>query len=127
MERSLLMQVHMDREGGWRAAEMLLQMERACRPTAVFCANDATAVGLVKELEKRGARVPQEVSVISIDDIPAAAVMDPGLTTMKIPVNEMGSIAVKVLRDRIKKGHVAYLNVFVPSRLIVRDSVAPLL
>lgn len=122
--RELVFAVHMSADGGRQAAEAIARAE--VRPTAVFCANDATAIGLLRGLAAARVRVPEDISVISIDDIPAAAKAKPELTTVRIPVNEMGGLAVKILLDRIQKGHVAYLNLFVPSRLVVRNSVAQL-
>lgn len=120
-EQAWIVPAHMDKGGGRAAAQRLCEAPQL--PTAVFCANDATAIGLLEALRRQGVCVPQQLSVISIDDIAEAADAAPPLTTVKIPLNELGGMAVKILLDRIHKGHIAYLNVFVPSRLVVRDSV----
>ena len=121
--RETIINTPMTAEGGFAAAQKLI----ACKalPTAVFCANDVTAIGLLKGLRQKGVEVPRDLSVVSIDDIAEAGDTSPRLTTVKIPLREMGSISVKVLVDRLRKGHSIYMHVFMPSELLIRDSVAP--
>lgn len=109
--------------GGYQAVGRLLAAK--ARPTAVFCANDATAQGLLKGLAEKGVQVPGQLSVASIDNIPEAELTRPLLTTVKVPFKDLGSFAVKTLLDRINKGHSVYLNIFMPCELVVRESVAP--
>ncbi|MCC8137031.1 MAG: LacI family transcriptional regulator [Clostridiales bacterium] len=88
---------------------------------AVFCANDATAIGALqgwKEYQNAG-KMP---ALISIDNITAAEEVTPALTTVHIPHEDMGKAAVKVLLDRIQKGHTEHLRVEFPSRLVIRES-----
>lgn len=120
-ERQLIINTPMTIEGGYEAAGRFLGVSE--RPTAVFCANDATAIGLLKGLKEKGVSVPRDLSVISIDNILAASETKPPLTTVSIPLKDMGSFAVKTLLDRIKKGHSVHLNVFMPPELVVRESV----
>ena len=120
--RETIINTPMTAEGGYTAALKLVQCKLF--PTAVFCANDVTAIGLLKGLKQKGIEVPKALSVISIDDIAEAGDTSPRLTTVKIPVREMGSIAVKTLTDRLRKGHSIDMNVFMPSELLVRESVA---
>ncbi|MCC8045288.1 MAG: LacI family transcriptional regulator [Clostridiales bacterium] len=113
---------------------------------AVFCANDATAIGALqgwREHREHHAAVPSnraESSVsgsyppthikitqampalISIDDIREAAEVTPPLTTVHVPYEDMGKTAVKVLLDRMKKGHAEHVRVEFPSRLVIRES-----
>lgn len=114
----------MDAEGGYAAAEELLK--RNTRPTAIFCANDVTALGVLECLKNRGIKVPQDVSVISIDNISDASLCLPGLTTVSIPLRDMGAFAVKTLVDRIQHGHTFPLSIFMPPELVVRGSVQAL-
>lgn len=114
----------MTAEGGFAAAQTLLTCK--VRPSAVFCANDVTAIGLLKGLRQKDIDVPGDLSVISIDNIAEAGETTPGLTTVKIPLKELGCIAVKTLVDRIHRGHSICLSVFMPSELLVRGTVAPL-
>ncbi len=122
--RETMINTPMTAEGGFMAAQKLADCK--IRPTAVFCANDVTAIGLLKGLKQRGIVVPRDMSVISIDNIAEAGTFSPGLTTVKIPLKELGTFAVKTLVDRIQKGHSIYLHVFMPSELLVRESVTAL-
>lgn len=89
---------------------------------AVFCANDATAIGALKAYKERGRRGRKHLDIISIDNIKAAEEVSPLLTTVHVPTEDMGKMAVKILIDRINKGHTENLRVELPSRLIKRES-----
>ena len=108
--------------GGQRAVERILAAHTL--PTALFCANAATAQGVLRGLAEAGVPVPGRISVISIDNIPEAEQTKPLLTTVKVPFRDLGSFAVKTLLDRIDHGHTVPLNIFMPCELVVRQSVA---
>ncbi|MCD8106153.1 MAG: LacI family transcriptional regulator [Lachnospiraceae bacterium] len=112
-------------KGGCAAMKKLLEQKTA---DAVFCANDATAIGALqgwreyradKQYARKTAPLP---ALISIDDIRAAAEVTPSLTTVHVPHEDMGKTAVKVLLDRIEKGHTENIRVEFPSRLVIRES-----
>jgi DNA-binding LacI/PurR family transcriptional regulator len=93
--------------------------------TAVLAANDSLAYGAMNGLKSRGISVPGTVSVVGIDDLPQAAFLDPPLTTMHIPMREIGAVAIDLLRD-------AMLGLAQPPRrielacpMMVRGSTAP--
>ncbi len=88
--------------------------------TAVFCANDITAVGALKAL--REARPRRAVAVIAIDNIDLAQRTEPLLTTIDIPREDMAHMAVEVLMNRIVHGHREILRVEFPCRLVRRGS-----
>ena len=67
--------------------------------TAVLAANDSLAYGAINGLKSQGISVPGSVSVVGIDDLPQAAFLDPPLTTMHIPMREIGATALDLLRD----------------------------
>jgi LacI family transcriptional regulator len=79
-------------ESGWRAARALLG--RTPRPTAVFAANDAMAVGALGALHEAGLDVPRDTSVVGFDDIPVARYVAPALTTVRVAVDALGARAV---------------------------------
>nr|WP_143161630.1 substrate-binding domain-containing protein [Bittarella massiliensis (ex Durand et al. 2017)] len=95
-------------------------------PTAVFCANDISAIGAVKAIREFGLHIPRDISIISIDNIAMSQFTTPSLTTVDVPKNELGKVAVKLLLDRIEKGHTLPLKVELPCKLIVRESCRPL-
>ncbi len=92
----------------------------ASSPTAIFCYNDMTAIGALAALKRRGLRVPGDLSVVGFDDIPFAGYIDPPLTTIHQPKDEMGRLAMRMLLDLLDEKKVA--NVLVPGKLIVRES-----
>lgn len=104
---------------GRAAMARLLEEGRA---TAVLCANDWTALGALEALKSRREGPGLPVSVISIDDIDAAAWTEPMLTTMHIPRQDMAHLAVSLLLDRLDRGHGEYVSMELPARLVERDS-----
>lgn len=96
-------------------------MKEPMRPTAIFCANDCTALGVLEALRQNRKRgyLP---SVISIDNIAQSRKTTPMLTTIHIPKKEMVHLAVTLLLDRRKGAHEEYLRLELPCRLIERES-----
>ncbi|HTK08711.1 MAG TPA: LacI family DNA-binding transcriptional regulator [Ktedonobacteraceae bacterium] len=92
--------------------------------SAVFCANDASAIGVMRALQEVGKRVPEDVSVIGYDDVPAAALLTPSLTTFHIDCEEIGQLAVQRMLYRALKPGATPIRVEIASRLVVRQSVA---
>ena len=74
-------------EGGARAVDAMLALTP--RPTAVFCANDEMAMGLIGALARRGVRVPQDISVAGLDDFPLAACLVPSIAIIGRPCHAM--------------------------------------
>lgn len=90
--------------------------------TAIFCANDNTAIGVLELLKTKKRQLKQPISVISIDNIEDSQNTQPYLTTIHIPRNEMAHMAVKLLLDRIAKEHEEVVRIEFPCRIIQRDS-----
>lgn len=87
-------------QAGYAAAEEAIAEARAASegaPTAVFCANDLLAVGVMSALRVAGVSIPGDVSVIGFDDIPLAAQMPVPLTTIRQPMDELGAAAAELL------------------------------
>jgi LacI family transcriptional regulator len=99
------------------------------RPTAVACATDLMAMVVCRTLRRLGLRVPQDVSVVGYDDIEAAPRVDPPLTTIRQPFEEMGKVAGDLLLDSLNEGFAAYsgclIERFLQPQLIVRESTGP--
>jgi DNA-binding LacI/PurR family transcriptional regulator len=94
-------------------------------PTVVFCGNDLIAMGAMSALEEAGARVPEDVSVIGIDDIFFAFLARPPLTTISVPREQLGVKAFEAL-DRISKlKRQKGSNYVLETDLVVRKSTAP--
>lgn len=93
--------------------------------TAVFCANDEMAAGLVRALYEQGLRVPQDVSVVGFDDIPLAGYLWPPLTTVQQDFHLIGRQLVDLLLRQIRDGvPLTDHRIVVPTRLVVRSSTA---
>lgn len=106
--------------GGYNGAKKLIDSKTNI--TAIFCANDITAIGALKAISERGLHVPKNISIISIDDIDMAQYVSPMLTTIHIPIDELGKMAVKTLIDRIERGHELPLKIEIPFTLTKRES-----
>jgi DNA-binding LacI/PurR family transcriptional regulator len=110
--------------GGLAATRLLLAADP--RPTAVFAASDEMAVGAVHAVREAGLRVPEDVSVIGIDDHEMAEFFE--LTTVAQPVHEQGQQAATLLLEALDPdlGRLAHPRVItVPTRLIVRCTTGP--
>jgi LacI family repressor for deo operon, udp, cdd, tsx, nupC, and nupG len=108
-------------DGGARGMEMLLSEPSV--PTAVFCHSDEVAVGAVLTLRRAGIAVPQEISVIGVDNHPSAELV--GLTTIGQPAHQQGAAAGEMVAGMLAGGAVAGPHRVLPTRLVVRGSTAP--
>jgi LacI family transcriptional regulator len=94
------------------------------RPTAVFAGNNFIAIGMMQALNQAGVRVPEEVSVVGFDDLPASLLITPFLTVAAQPAYQMGREAMKLLVKRLKGDESALpQEVVLPVELIERQSV----
>jgi DNA-binding LacI/PurR family transcriptional regulator len=91
-------------------------------PTAVYAHSDEVALGAVRTLRRAGLRIPQDVSVVGIDDHPLAALTD--LTTVHQPVREQGALAGHMVVTALSGGDPG-TGIVLPTRLVVRGSTAP--
>jgi LacI family transcriptional regulator len=111
-------------EGGYRAAQLALAEKTL--PTAFFATNNFIAIGAMRLLRERGLSVPDDVSVVSFDDLPAAIVLDPFLTVIEQHAYEMGQRATELLLNRLHgKGSAEPQEILIPADLIIRRSSAP--
>lgn len=108
--------------GGYQGAEAML---KACDrlPTAVFCAADVSAIAALRRFTEAKIKVPEQLSIISIDNIELSGYVSPMLTTVGMPIIEMGNVAVQTLICRIQKRHKLPLKIYLPNKLLRRESV----
>jgi DNA-binding LacI/PurR family transcriptional regulator len=90
-------------------------------PTGIYCANDITAIGMLKCLNKLNNRY-YKPSIISSDDIEQAQYSKPMLTTVRLPKDEMGKFALYLLLDRMKGGHKGVVRMELEGKLMIRNS-----
>ncbi|MET3919223.1 LacI family DNA-binding transcriptional regulator [Arthrobacter sp. UYEF20] len=106
--------------GGQSAADLAV----AAGVTAVLAYNDLVALGIVARLNARGISVPDEMSVVGIDDINAATLVSPALTTVRAPLRKLGSTAVDLLVDSFASASVPRPAETLPIELVVRQSTS---
>jgi DNA-binding LacI/PurR family transcriptional regulator len=95
--------------------------------TALFAHSDLTALGAIRQLRLSGRRIPQDVSVVGYDDLPVAAYVDPPLTTVHQPMEEVGALAASLLLDQLTEGAGGVGDDrLLPAELVSRQSVARL-
>ncbi|WP_353071608.1 LacI family DNA-binding transcriptional regulator [Tunturiibacter gelidoferens] len=117
-------------EGGYRLISAMI--EQGVEFTAVIAFDDLTGLGAIRALRQTGRYVPEDCSVIGFDDVPHAAVNTPGLTTIRQPMEEMGSLAAKWVLDSLadtKPSHTATETSslsgtlhLLPPELVIRQS-----
>ena len=106
---------------GYHAANELL--DRKAKFTALFAYNDSTAIGAIRALRDAGLRVPEDVSVVGYDDIPAAEYERPALTTVRQPLDKMGELAAEILL-RAMDADSQPARILVEPEMVVRSSTA---
>jgi LacI family transcriptional regulator, repressor for deo operon, udp, cdd, tsx, nupC, and nupG len=110
-------------DAGAAAARRWLALD--VRPSAVFCSSDEMACGFIGEVQRRGLRVPRDVSVVGFDDIEIVAHVTPPLTTIRQPRSLIGETAARLMLGLIAEEPVAAADVVLPVELIARGSTAP--
>lgn len=93
------------------------------RPTAIFAANNAIAMGIIRAASRRGLRIPQDIALVSFDDIPNLSLVLPFLTVVVQPAYEIGARAAQLLLERLEQnGDLPPRHLVLPTRLIIRHS-----
>jgi LacI family transcriptional regulator len=109
-----------NQDSGFRLAQQL--MSEPDRPDAILCANDDLAAGAILGLTELGLKVPRDVAIVGFDDRPFAAHLPIPLTTVALPLLEMGEVAAQKMFDAISGEHVDNELIRVPCRLVIRAS-----
>jgi LacI family transcriptional regulator len=109
-------------EGGFLRGGELLDLPD--RPTAIFAGSDQQALGVYEAGRQRGLLVPQDLSVVGFDDLPAARWVSPPLTTVRQPLAEMGRVAAEMLGDLIEGIPLRSQRVELATELVIRESTA---
>ena len=116
-------------EGNWECMAGYRAMQRLLahrpRPTAVFSANDRMAIGAMRAIAEAGLRVPDDISVIGLDDIELAAFQNPPLTTVRQSFAQLATLGVQLLLDILGGKEIAQPQLVIEPELVVRQSTAP--
>jgi LacI family transcriptional regulator len=89
---------------------------------AVVADNDTVAIGAAKAILEEGSRIPEDVSIIGVDDVPFSAMTTPPLTTMRVSRRTLGVLAVDIIRKRIDHPKWPSMHMQITGSLIVRGS-----
>jgi LacI family transcriptional regulator len=121
IDEELIVEGDFTESSGVSAIQKLLPIS----PTAIFAASDTMAIGILKGLREVGLRVPQDVALVGFDDIPITSMIEPALTTVRQPIERLGSLAVEVLLSVLKDSPEAKSSVHrtvLPTELVIRNS-----
>ncbi len=119
-DESLVCYGDFDPESGYRAMQSLLEVQPL--PSAVFIASDVVALGAMAAIHQHGLRIPQDVALVSFDDVPLARYMLPPLTTIRMPAVEQGRRGAHMLISLINGEAPPERQVFLETELVVRRS-----
>jgi LacI family transcriptional regulator len=115
-------------EGDWSATSgqdaLLSFIEQGRVPTAVFAQNDRMAMGVMSAAREAGIKVPTQLAVIGVDDMPLSSYFDPPLTTMRQDIPRIGREATRMLLDMIQKKPIQTCDMKLSAELVVRQSTS---
>jgi DNA-binding LacI/PurR family transcriptional regulator len=113
-------------EGDWSAssgqAALLSFVEQGRVPTAIFAQNDRMAMGVLRAARDANLKIPSQLAVIGVDDMPLSSYFDPPLTTMRQDMPLIGQEAARMLLDIIQEKDVPLREIKLPAQLVVRQS-----
>ncbi len=111
-----------DFKDGYELMHSLIKENKNHIPSAVFIASDTLAIGAMRALNELGLSIPDDIAIISCNDIPTSQYTSPPLSTVKIHTEDMGQYGVKFLLEQIKGTFKESFKVIVPHELIIRES-----
>lgn len=122
VEQEWLLRGNFEMDSGFGAASRFASL--ANRPTAVFAANDESAIGFMSGLRRHGINCPRDISIVGYDDLDVAAHYYPALTTIRQPRQTLGRMAAETLIDMLEDGYVkrGQLRIVLNSELVIRES-----
>jgi LacI family transcriptional regulator len=101
---------------------MMRMIGRAHKPSAIFAANDAMAIGCMKYIKSIGMKIPDDIAIVGFDDIDLSSHVDPRLTTVRVFKEEMGKLAVQRMVEIVESKTQTVVTTHVPVELVVRES-----
>lgn len=111
-------------DSGYKACLKIIEVTP--RPTAIFAANDAMAIGAIEAVKDSGLRVPEDIAIVGFDDISTSQYMTPSLTTVRVPLFDLGQIVGKTLLQKIDSNmdkHIAVAErIVIPLEIVIRES-----
>lgn len=124
LDEAYVVEVDLNIEDAYMGMKKYLNMNKDHLPTAFYCANDFVAIGAMKAIQEGNLKIPDDISIVSLDGIEMSEYVTPPLTTINIPKEELGKYAVKVLIDKIEGETSLPIRVDFPFELIIRQSTS---
>jgi LacI family transcriptional regulator len=121
-DESLVLKAGFDWRGGYAATKELLTRPKSKQPTAIFAANDLCAEGAMRALREAGAHIPDDVAIVGYDDTWFSSMTQPSLTSVRMPIEELGALAVRLLVDRVEGREIPDPHPVLPVSLTIRSS-----
>lgn len=111
---------------GYKAAQAIVQAKP--RPTAIFASNDTMAISAIGALREAGLHIPEDISVCGFDDIPVARYLQPALTSVHVPIRDLGFMSIEMILKRLqpRKRKEKASQILVATTLSVRASCGPI-
>ncbi|MBI1280677.1 MAG: LacI family DNA-binding transcriptional regulator [Anaerolineaceae bacterium] len=110
---------------GYKAATNLIDQQLP--PTAIIVINDMLAIGVMRAINERHLNIPDDVSIVSFDDIEVAAYLNPPLTTVRVDGEALGRAASQLIFKRLENPTLPPQEIFIPSQLIIRGTTGEVL
>jgi len=120
LDPTLCVETPWSAEGAYPFAQALLARDDL--PDALVCGCDTIAIGAMRAAKQRGLRLPDDLAITGFDDIPFARDLDPPLTTVRVPKEVMGEVAVRKLMERINRPDLPPIIQIIPTTVVVRAS-----
>lgn len=112
---------------GWGTEDAIVATKKIFlsekKPTAIVNGNDLQAVGVYRIIQEKGYKIPEDIAVVSFDDIDMSQYLFPSLTTVRPNTRELGKVAINLVRDKIVGDRMAAVQVTVNSTLEIRESI----
>jgi LacI family transcriptional regulator len=119
IREDLIIHGNFEFDSGYKAIDRILDREKDI--TAIFAQNDMMAIGAMKALNEKGLRVPDDIAIIGFDNIPLSSYVTPVLSTVTVPVYELGRTSMKILADLLANVEVSRITTL-PTKLTLRQS-----
>ena len=119
IDPNIILEAQPSIRGGYQAALSLLERQR---PDAIVCYNDLVAVGAILAARHLGLAVPKDLAVVGFDDITMASMVEPPLTTVRIPQYELGKLSGEVILKRLEQKPAEVQSILYPLELKIRGS-----
>ena len=118
--RRFVIETPFSSQGANHSLKKLLQ--QGIVPKGIFCGNDLTAIGAIKAIKQQGLRIPEDIALVSIDNTEMAQFSSPMLTSVSVPMEQLGKTAAKLVVDHSIERNQLPITVLIPSVLVVRES-----